>query len=198
MDVGHMECDNCQKGGVRAETTVFVDDAVLGRLPGICVKSGVEAIDRLSITVPVGGSNGFGVAWLLVLAGPIGWIGLVVYGMVRKVEVLTVRLPYCDAACLQHVRDRRTKRHAGLACVVTCSLALLAAISHTFTPDVAAAALAVVGFALLAIYIERVLHVRGCSVGVTLDGSRRWVTLSRVCDTFADAVKESQAAHEAT
>lgn len=59
-----------------ANVTVFVDDAVLGNLPGICVIDGIATADRLTIRRQVSGSAGFGVAWLLILAGPLGWLGL--------------------------------------------------------------------------------------------------------------------------
>ena len=97
-----------------ASATVFVDDAVLGQLPPVCAKSGVATSDRLIMTVPVGGSEGFGIAWLLVLAGPIGWLGLFIYSIVRRVETLTVKLPYCDAAYDELKRARRSRRNAGL------------------------------------------------------------------------------------
>jgi hypothetical protein len=41
----------------------------------VCAKTGVDTWDHLVMTVPVGGSEGLGIAWLLVLAGPIGWLG---------------------------------------------------------------------------------------------------------------------------
>src|ERR1700722_3877091 len=94
--------------------TVFVDDAVLGRLPSVCAKPGVETADHLVMTVPVGGGDGFGLAWLLVLAGPIGWLGLFIYGVARRVETLTVRLPYCDQAYAERSTARRKRRIAGL------------------------------------------------------------------------------------
>ncbi len=58
-----------------ARAMVFVDDAVLGRLPGVCAKTEVSTADHLVQTVPVDGGQGLGIAWLLVLAGPIGWLG---------------------------------------------------------------------------------------------------------------------------
>lgn len=61
-----------------ADVTVFVDTAVLGRLPPICVKEGSPTADRLTVQSHVSGGTGLGVAWLLVLLGPLGWLGLIV------------------------------------------------------------------------------------------------------------------------
>ena len=96
-------------------TRVFVDDAVLGRLPAVCARTGVATSDHLVMTVPVGTSEGLGIAWLLILGGPIGWLGLFIYAMARRVETLTVQLPYCDTA---HARSSplSARRGATPAC----------------------------------------------------------------------------------
>ena len=175
-----------------ATARVFVDDAVLGRLPPLCAKTGVETPDHVVMTVPVGGSEGFGLAWLLVLAGPLGWLGLFVYALVRRVETLTVRLPYCDAAYAELFRARRTKRIAALVTAGLFLMALLALIPETYTARAAAVALAIVGVGMLLTYIAESRRVRRAAVGVHLDGSRRWVTLSRVSEAFAISVERSQ------
>ncbi|MGD0747431.1 MAG: hypothetical protein ABSB68_06435 [Acidimicrobiales bacterium] len=171
-----------------ARALVFVDDAVRGRLPDVCAKTGVATDDRLVQTVPVGGSEGFGVAWLLVLAGPIGWLGLFVYAMVRRVETLTVRLPYCDEAYAELQGARRLRRISAWASGICVVLALLALRPGTFTAQTAGAALAAVGLGFLVLAVVETRHVRRASVGVDLDGSRRWVSLDRVSDAFAAAV----------
>jgi hypothetical protein len=98
-----------------ASAMVFVDDAVLGRLPPVCAKTGIATVDRLIVTVPVGRSEGLGIAWLLILAGPIGWLGVLIDASARRQELLTVRLPYCDAAYNELARARRVRRGAGFA-----------------------------------------------------------------------------------
>ena len=93
-----------------ATVTVFVDDAVLGRLPPVCVKHGTWTDDRLTFTQDVGGRTGLGVAWLLVLAGPLGWIGLFMIAATRQnTELLTVTLPYSESA---HIRLTQRQRDA--------------------------------------------------------------------------------------
>jgi hypothetical protein len=179
-----------------AVTRVFVDDAVLGRLPHVCAKTGVETADHLVMTVPVGASEGFGLAWLLVLAGPIGWLGLFIYAVVRRVETLTVQVPYCDAAYIELSKGRRTKRIAGLASITLFVMAALIMIPRTFTAQAGAGALAAIGLGMLITYITETFRVRRATVGVDLDGSRRWVTLSRVSDAFAASISRAQSGHE--
>jgi hypothetical protein len=176
-----------------ATTAVFVDDAVLGRLPPVCAKTGIETIDHLVLTAPVG-SNGLGFAWVLVLAGPIGWFVLFLYALTRREETLTVRLPYSDGAYAELRGARRLRRNAGLACVGAFVAALVVAALQTFTARAGAAALAVIGLCLLVTFVAEALHVRRAGVGVVLDGSRRWVQLSRVSDAFAAAAAHSQLA----
>jgi hypothetical protein len=82
-----------------AEVTVFVDDAVRGRLPDTCAKEGIPTTDRLTMRCEVGGGSSLGVAWLLILAGPLGWLGLFIIGLSRRpADLMTVRLPVSESA----------------------------------------------------------------------------------------------------
>jgi len=176
-----------------ATTRVFVDNAVEGELPPVCARTGEVTADHLVMTVPVGGSEGFGIAWLLLLTGPVGWLGLFIYASVRRVETLTVKLPYCDEAYAELANVRRTRRNAGLATIAFFVMALfVVSISRTFTLQATAAALGVLGVGMLLTYILETLRIRRVAVRVQLDGSRRWVTLSNVSDAFAEAVTQSQ------
>jgi hypothetical protein len=179
-----------------AATRVFVDDAVLGRLPALCAKTGVATSDHLVMTVPVGTSEGLGIAWLLILGGPIGWLGLFMYATFRRVETLTVQLPYSDNAYSELAGLRRTRRNAGLSSILLFAVALVSTISSTFAARAIAAALAVIALGFLITYIVETFQIRRLAVRVHLDGSRRWVTLSNINDAFAQAVRQSQADHE--
>ncbi|MGH8998598.1 MAG: hypothetical protein ACRDY7_04335 [Acidimicrobiia bacterium] len=53
-----------------AHVTVFVDDAVRGRLPAVCVKDGTPAQGRLAVSQTIGDGTRLGVA-----AVPPGWRG---------------------------------------------------------------------------------------------------------------------------
>ena len=177
-----------------AKVTVFVDDAVLGELPPVCAKTGVPTPDHLVMTVPVGGSQDLGVAWLLLLLGPLGWLGLAMYASVgRNNETLTVRLPYCDAAYHELAQARRTRRRLGYGSLALFFLALVTAMPLTFTTHAPAIVLAVLGLGLLILFFVETRRVRRSAVRVQLDGSRRWVTLSGVSDGLAEAVISSRA-----
>lgn len=175
-----------------ASAMVFVDDAVLGNFPPVCAKTGAPTPDRLVMTVPVGSSEGLGIAWLLLLAGPIGWLGLFLYAVFRRQETLTVRLPSCDAAYGEFVRARRVRRNTGIATVVLALATLLVVIPEAlFSHASAAAALGVIALGLFFVYVSETFHVRRAAVHVELDGSRRWVTLSRISEKLAEAIKRS-------
>ena len=172
-----------------AAVTVFVDDAVLGRLPRVCVKDGIWTNDRLTFTQDVGGRTGLGVAWLLVLAGPLGWIGLCIIAATRQNnELLTVTLPYSEAA---HVRLRRAQRVRLQAMGVMVGAMFGAFISLLFrTTDsrLLALALAVVVMGAFIRVIMATSAVTKATVPLSLDASRRWVTLSGVHPEFAATI----------
>jgi hypothetical protein len=169
-----------------AAVSVFVDDSIRGELPAVCVKTGEPAELFVRSSHAVGG--GLGLFWLLVLLGPPGWLGLVLLSFaVPGQERLTVRLPYSQAAW-DHERRVRGVRLSlfGLAAV-----GLVLAILHPGP------------FPLLWLATEAVLLVAGCAywavaylreMGVYLDASRRWVTLTRVHPDFARAAERQEAA----
>lgn len=106
-----------------AEVTVFVDDAVLGLLPSICVKDGTYTEDRLKLRQELWNRSGLGIAWLLLLAGPVGWLGLIVIGSMRRSGGdLTVTLPFSESA---HERLVGARRDRWSLAAVTIGVALL-------------------------------------------------------------------------
>ena len=82
-----------------ASVSVFVDDAVRGRLPHVCVETGQPADGKLVLSRSRGG---VGPGVLLILLGPIGWIALFVIACLARRETLTVSLgpgrPPADAS----------------------------------------------------------------------------------------------------
>jgi hypothetical protein len=176
-----------------AAVTVFVDDAVLGRLPPVCVKDGTWTNDRLTFTQDVGGRTGLGVAWLLVLAGPLGWIGLFIISATRQNnEMLTVTLPYSEAA---HLRLRQAQRARSQAMWVMMGTFLGAIVSLLFrTTDyrLLALALAVVVTGALIKMIMEANAVNNAMVRLSLDASRRWVTLSQVHPDFVTTIHQDR------
>jgi hypothetical protein len=167
-----------------SQATVFVDDAVLGRLPPICIKDGIPTTDTLVVSAPVTDGTGLGVAWLLVLAGPLGWLGLIVIGAMRgRPGTLTVRLPLSEAA-YRRLRSAKAQLWPFALATPFLLVAALLALGH-HTPLVAVGlaigtVLTAVGWAL-ALY-----RIRACSVRIDLDASRRWVTFSGVHPRFAE------------
>ena len=72
---------------------VRLDDALVGRLPPVCCMTGARADGYTSLVVP----KPLGVAWLLLLAGPIGLLVLaVIYPRIRTRYL--VKLPLSAAA----------------------------------------------------------------------------------------------------
>lgn len=169
-----------------AQVTVFVDDAVLGRLPDLCAQDGVPTTSRFRIVEEVGRSNRLGILWLLLLAGPLGWIILLFLGGRDSGEHLAVEVPYSEEAYARLVRGRRL-RNAAMVVGVAGVIGLLwltawarlgeAGIVLTFIALVAGTATLLVGE----------WRMRSNLVGVSLDASRRWVTLSNLHPAFAAA-----------
>lgn len=166
---------------------VFVDDAVWGRLPSTCAKTGAPADGMVRIQQMRGG---IGVGWLLVFLGPVGWLVLIVLAATSRPEVLTVRVPMSAAAVAraQHLRRR------GVVAALACPALLLGALLQLDPVPVAAWLVAAAVAAVVAVaFGATVLWTR---VGVDLDASRRWVTLSRVHPEFAAAVQARRAARD--
>jgi hypothetical protein len=162
-----------------AAVEVWVDDAVRGDLPGICVQTGAPA-DGLVRVVQERGSLGLG--WLLVFLGPIGWIVLLVLLATSRREQFTVRLPYARGAW---ERERRLGRQRNVGVLVSAALFVAALLGVAPFPrafwSVATLAAAVATIAVAIV-------VRCSEVDVELDASRRWVSLRHVHPAFADAV----------
>jgi hypothetical protein len=173
-----------------ATVEVFVDDAVRGRLPRVCAKTGLPSDGKLRIEQATGG---LGLAWLLIFLGPVGWIVLLVCSWSGSSSgVLTVRLPYSDAAVDHEWRLRRIRFRAAALGLLGFGLALA---MHT-EPSTAVVAVVAAGATLVSLLAHlRLLTVR---VGAHLDASQRWVTLTHVHPDFVRAVERSEAAEMTT
>ncbi|MGH9185199.1 MAG: hypothetical protein ACRD0U_05200 [Acidimicrobiales bacterium] len=182
-----------------AQVMVFVDEAVRGTLPRVCVKDGVPTADSVIYRQPVGDASGIGVAWLLVFTGPIGWIALAFIAASRsgRGEILTVELPWSqDAFHRVWAAERQRGRGIGYLIVVGTGLLVLAA---TPLRDAVLAPVALAVLLALLVWSAGVIvaahgQAREGSISVDLDGSRRWVTLSGVHPDFVVAVEQVAAA----
>lgn len=169
-----------------AETTVFVDDAVRGVLPPICVKDGVPTGSRLRLVEEIGRSNRLGILWLFVFLGPLGWIVLLFLAGRSTGEELTVTVPFSDAAYARMVAARRLRwGAAGFGILGGGGLFALTGWAHLGAPgDVLAGAVVVTA---IGAFLVASWQLGQTSVGVRLDASRRWVTLRSVHPAFAAA-----------
>jgi hypothetical protein len=181
-----------------AQVTVFVDDAVRGTLPGVCVKDGVPTTDSMTVQDELGDRAGLGVAWLLLLLGPIGWIGLLFMLASRggRGEVLTIRVPMSEVA-YQRLRAARRLRAVSATVVIISSIMALwfaatptdGGLTSSKVVAITAVAAVVIGVVVLLVADHRARHG---TIGVDLDASRRWVTLVDVHPAFVAACQ----AHE--
>jgi hypothetical protein len=170
-----------------ASVEVFVDDAVRGRLPSVCAKTGEPAVGVQRIEQPFGG---LGFAWLLVFLGPLGWLLLLMIAVFHRREVLTVRVPMSRAAS----EAERDLRRARLLAWVVAAGAFGAGFARLLLVPVPIW----MGIAVAAAFVAVVIHValQFRQVDVRLDASRRWVTLRGVHPNFVAAVHQSQAQSE--
>ena len=172
------------------DVTVFVDDAILGRLPPICTKHGDATTDRVVQTEPVG-APGLGILWLVLLLGPIGWVAAFILSMTSSArgERLTVKLPLCEQSFRQNRTARRFKASASAGAIVLAIVTFAMAVHASSFLWIAMTAL--FGVATVLAAAEWLHESRVCkrsSVGVSIDVTRRWVTLHRVHPAFKGAI----------
>jgi len=165
-----------------AAVSVFVDDAVRGSLPLVCAKTGEPADMVIRVQHPVG-TPVTSLAWLLLFLGPPGWVAFILVSLLGSGrEYLTVRLPETDASYRhekQLERSRLAAMVAGVAVPVS-GLVLSGTLPALFLASGAAFLVAAVA---LHVIIQRQ------NIGISLDASRRWVTLSGVHPNFVEAVQ---------
>jgi hypothetical protein len=173
-----------------SEVTVFVDDAVMGTLPSVCAKEGVATDDRLTVRTDVGLGAGLGVAWLLILAGPLGWLALFIIAFThRPSDLLTVKLPLCGYAYQRYRVARRMRSIWLIAAFVAAVLVPAIYMTHRPASTVATLVLGLFALAAFVVGLREWRRTRVAAVRVDLDASRRWVTLSGVHPDFAQAVQ---------
>ncbi len=183
-----------------SEATVFVDDAVTGHLPMVCVRTGAPADGLHRISQRYGGLSGW--AALLIFLGPVGWIVLAVLAATSRTRDLTVRLPYSRAGLEREASDFRTALVAGAVMVAAGAVTLLLVVNNRdgWSAVAQAIALLAAGTALVAAVATVAFAARysGRRPGIDLDASGRWVTLRGVDRAFAAAVRDEQVARRTT
>ena len=168
-----------------AAVSVFVDDAIRGDLPLVCAKTGEPSDVMIRIRQPVGGGVPFW-AWFLLFLGPLGIVALVLAAILAPgAEYLTVRIPETDES---FERERQLERWRLAALGAGVFIPLLGVLVVRTTPALWLA----VGVAfLLAAAALHVAHWRQ-SIGVSIDVTRRWVTLTNVHPNFVAAVERQE------
>jgi hypothetical protein len=167
-----------------AEVTVFIDDAVLGEFPPLCIKEGIPTSDRLTWREP---ASPLGTAWWLILLGPVGWL---IAGLSGHI---TASLPFCEFAYRRLKVAQRMLTIWITFAVVAYVLALATVVIHSRASLAAAAALGLAALAATVKVIIEKRRLRYLIVRLELDGSRRWVTISGVHPDFARAVAARRA-----
>jgi hypothetical protein len=159
---------------------VFVDDYVAGRTPNRCVYTGRPTSDRLTISTEIDGPSP---AWFVLLLFPLlGWLILVVVLAASKRTYLSGTLPVSAAAFTATRRKRRSAKLAAFGGLITLIVAA------TSWLGAATDVLAVIAIAALVGGLVTLVVLDLRSPKVDLDGSRRWVTISRVHPEFASTV----------
>jgi hypothetical protein len=183
---------------------VFVDDAVLGRFPRVCARTGRPSDGWLSIDAVVGRSRSMSTTvfvLLILFGGPLGWVVALLCNPSQPTDRLQVELPWTvdtqdDVVALRRRRSLAwMAAAAGAVGAVGLVFAAAGRSGWTMTAQVLLVALlvAAAGAAALAQATEWQLGRR--AVGVELDASRRWVTLTNVHPSFVGAVRAEPRNH---
>jgi hypothetical protein len=153
----------------------------------VCAISGEPTGDRLRVQASVGAPTGLGVAWLLLLLGPIGIVVLVVIAALkpRRGETLTVQVP-CSEPVYEAIRRGRQREGIGISLFIVAMGALLA-LGFTAANAALMVLVLIAGIGGLGLSVSGTLLRNRSSVGVSLDASRRWVALTGVHPAFVAA-----------
>ncbi len=175
--------------------TVFVDDAVQGHLPMVCVRTGDPADGLHRMLTVIGGSSGW--LWLLIFLGPFGWIFLIAALAFRgRSRELLVRLPYSNAALDQERREFRAAVVSGLVMVASVAAMVIALLGpQPRSQSAQTVVYLLISTSVLAALTTFVLASRYTThrPGIVLDASGRWVNLNGVHANFARAVADRSA-----
>ncbi len=158
-----------------------MDDYVSGRVPDVCAVSGEPTTDRVITSTEIDGPS---LGWLFLLLFPVlGWLILVLVMAFGRRSYLRGELPISEASYLA-ARSQRRRWYGALAMGIVLLFAGAFALR-----DVAQLGGVTVLIGLAVALAAGVALIRA-STGVpriTLDASRRWVTIHRVHPSFAAA-----------
>ncbi len=184
--------------------TVFVDDAVCGRFPRVSAATGLPSDGWLTVSSDVARSRQ---VWppaflVLLILGPIGWFVLVALSLfgATGAEHLTVQVPWSVDTQDRIVALRRRRRIAWTAATLGV-VGLFASIvvgarevgGTPMVTQVVAVTLAVTAVAAIVDALVTEWRLGREAVKVSIDASRRWVTLGNVHPAFVQAVRAERA-----
>jgi hypothetical protein len=182
----------------RPHTTalIHVDDLAVGAGPTVCAITGEPTDHRVRVSSSEGGFQGW---WLiLVLFGPIGWIALVVLAaMARRPSRVSGVLPISEEALHRYNAAVATSQRA----IVASGIAMAAWIGMLVwdgggmgTPAIVA--LSVLVGAGVAVWLGASIVAPFRWIDLELDGSGRWVTVTRAHPSYAaELARHNAAAH---
>lgn len=180
-----------------AEVKVFVQDAMAGNLPAVCVKDGTSAVGVLPVRAQIdSGTAGLGWVWLLLFLGPPGWLALMVVVLWRRPSGgVVVQVPYSSGARRRLVRTRVTERVA----VVSVLVLMLGEIIILLVDPPTAALLSTLAVGIMAVAavvtVVSALRLGSMEVRARIDRSGQWVVLSEVNSDFAFAAWQQVRSH---
>jgi hypothetical protein len=177
-----------------AAALIHVDDLAVGAGPAVCAISGEPTDHWVRVSSSEGGFQGW---WLvLVLLGPVGWIALIVLAAVaRRPSRVSGVLPI-SAEALDRYNDavrvsQRAIIAAGLALVAWIGVVVFGGAGIS-TPGIVALS-ALVGAGVL-VWLGASIVAPFRWVDLQLDGSGRWVTVTRAHPRYAAALARHNAA----
>jgi hypothetical protein len=190
--------------GSDTTVTVFVDDAVQGRFPSVSAATGRPSDGWLTISTDMARSGRVSIPVLLLclVGGPIGWAALLAITVLvpDRAEHLTVQVPWSIDTQDRIVALRRRRRIAWtvatLGVVALCASIVVGARDVGGTPMLTQVVAATLAAAAVAAIIDALVtdrRIGRATVQVSLDASRRWVSLHNVHPGFARAVREQPA-----
>lgn len=167
---------------VSASVRVPVGDALVGRLPPVCVMTGERADGYAPVVVP----KRLGLAWALLLAGPLG-LAVLVALMPRLRTRYLVRVPMSAAAFAQW----HTERVRRLWCGWLGALGIPVAFALRFLGPLALL-VAVASIGLLAVALRAHWRIPWLVPSMSADPNGRWLTMRGVDPRFVAAVRSSR------
>jgi hypothetical protein len=160
---------------------VRLDDALVGRLPPVCAMTGEPADGYAPMVVP----RSLGMAWLLLLAGPIGWAALA--GLYPRLRTrYEIRVPMSEDAFDRWMTERRRR----LWCTWLGAALLGAALALRWVGPVAAL-VGLGGVLLLGVASRAHWRIPWLEPSLSADSRGRWVTMRGVHERFVTAVERS-------